>query len=53
MTIQKLIVYAENRLAFLNKVLVQAEAQGNLNSISNIEIEIAETEETLTTLRAV
>lgn len=52
MTIQKLIVYAENRLDFLNKALVQATAQGNLNSISNIETEIADTEDTLTRLRA-
>jgi len=52
MTIDQLILYAENRLEFLNRALAEATIHGNLENMSKLEIEIADTEETLTVLRA-
>lgn len=53
MTIQKLILYAENRLEFLNIAVATAIQIGDVERLSQLEAEVIETEETLSILRAV
>jgi hypothetical protein len=50
MTIEFLIRILTNRLTRLKDARVHAEAQGELESIVNLDIEIAETETTISQL---
>jgi hypothetical protein len=50
MTIEFLIKVLTNRLTRLRDARVQAEAQGELESIIRLDVEIAETESTITQL---
>ena len=51
MTIQELIVFAENRLQHLHNAVATATQLGDLDKLSSLQIEVTDTEETLSKLR--
>lgn len=51
MTIQELIVFAENRLQHLNNAVATAIQLGDVDRLSQLEVEVNDTEETLSKLR--
>jgi len=51
MTILELIVFAENRLQHLNNAVATATQLGLIEVLSQLEVEVIDTEETLSKLR--
>ncbi len=51
MTVEKLIEMATRRIAYLNEAKVSAERIGDVDAVTRIDTDIAETEATLTKLQ--
>ena len=51
MTVEKLIEMATRRIAYLNEIRVSAERIGDVDAVTGIDTDIAETHATLTKLQ--